>query len=103
MRQLRFNHKRTKRWSRSNRHPTPNTIALKSLSTAPDLKSSKISLTWAAYSQAPHSTTNWPTSIPVCQAFGQIQASMWNHHSPHLKTNLKMYKTITFMTLLNGA
>ncbi|VDL97650.1 unnamed protein product [Schistocephalus solidus] len=37
------------------------------------------------------------------QAFGRLQASMWNRHGIHLNTELKMYKAIVLMTLLYGA
>ncbi|VDL88721.1 unnamed protein product [Schistocephalus solidus] len=34
------------------------------------------------------------------QAFGRLQASVWNRHSIHLNTKLKMYKAGVLMTLL---
>ncbi|VDM04029.1 unnamed protein product [Schistocephalus solidus] len=37
------------------------------------------------------------------QAFGRLQASVWNRHGIHLNTKLKVYKAIVLMTLLYGA
>ncbi|VDL95000.1 unnamed protein product [Schistocephalus solidus] len=37
------------------------------------------------------------------QAFGRLQASMWNRHGIHMNTKLKMYKAIVLTTLLYGA
>ncbi|VDM01432.1 unnamed protein product [Schistocephalus solidus] len=37
------------------------------------------------------------------QAFGRLQASVWNRHSIHLNTKLKMYKAVVLTTLLYGA
>ncbi|VDL92110.1 unnamed protein product [Schistocephalus solidus] len=37
------------------------------------------------------------------QAFGRLQASVWNHHGIHLSIKLKMYKAVVVMTLLYGA
>ncbi|VDL87068.1 unnamed protein product [Schistocephalus solidus] len=37
------------------------------------------------------------------QAFGRLQASVWNHHGFHLNTKLKMYKAVVLTTLLYGA
>ncbi|VDM03351.1 unnamed protein product [Schistocephalus solidus] len=34
------------------------------------------------------------------QAFGRLQASMWNRHGIHLNTKLKMYKAVVLTTLL---
>ncbi|VDM03803.1 unnamed protein product [Schistocephalus solidus] len=34
------------------------------------------------------------------QAFGRLQASMWNRHDIHLNTKLEMYKAVVLMTLL---
>ncbi|VDL88830.1 unnamed protein product [Schistocephalus solidus] len=44
--------------------------------------------------------TQWISK--ASQAFGQLQASMWNHHGIHLNTKLKMYKTVILTTLLYG-
>ncbi|VDL97734.1 unnamed protein product [Schistocephalus solidus] len=37
------------------------------------------------------------------QAFGRMQASMWNRYGIHLNTKLKMYKAVVLTTLLYGA
>ncbi|VDL93981.1 unnamed protein product [Schistocephalus solidus] len=37
------------------------------------------------------------------QAFGRLQASVWNCHGIHLNTKLKIYKAVVLMTLLYGA
>ncbi|VDL97822.1 unnamed protein product [Schistocephalus solidus] len=37
------------------------------------------------------------------QAFGRLQASVWNRHGIHLNTKLKMYKAVVLTTLLYGA
>ncbi|VDL90197.1 unnamed protein product [Schistocephalus solidus] len=37
------------------------------------------------------------------QAFGRLQASVWNRHGIHLNTKLKMYKVVVLTTLLYGA
>ncbi|VDL85527.1 unnamed protein product, partial [Schistocephalus solidus] len=37
------------------------------------------------------------------QAFGRLQASVWNRHGIHLNTTLKMYKAVVLTTLLYGA
>ncbi|VDM00234.1 unnamed protein product [Schistocephalus solidus] len=37
------------------------------------------------------------------QAYGQLQASMWNRHAIHLNTKLKIYKTVVLTTVLYGA
>ncbi|VDM05785.1 unnamed protein product [Schistocephalus solidus] len=39
----------------------------------------------------------------VSQAYGWLQASMWNRHGIHLNTKLKMYKAVVLTTLLYGA
>ncbi|VDM04278.1 unnamed protein product [Schistocephalus solidus] len=36
------------------------------------------------------------------QAFGRLQASVWNCHGIHLNTKLKMYEAIVLTTLLYG-
>ncbi|VDM00258.1 unnamed protein product [Schistocephalus solidus] len=36
------------------------------------------------------------------QAFGRLQASVWNHRCIHLNTKLKMYKAVILTTLLYG-
>ncbi|VDL97746.1 unnamed protein product [Schistocephalus solidus] len=36
------------------------------------------------------------------QAFGRLQASVWNRHGSHLNTKLKMYKAVVLTTLLYG-
>ncbi|VDL93014.1 unnamed protein product [Schistocephalus solidus] len=37
------------------------------------------------------------------QAFGRLQASIWDLHGIHLNTKLKMYKAVVLTTLLCGA
>ncbi|VDL93027.1 unnamed protein product [Schistocephalus solidus] len=37
------------------------------------------------------------------QAFGRLQASVWNRYGIHLNTKLKMYKAVILTTLLYGA
>ncbi|VDL99283.1 unnamed protein product [Schistocephalus solidus] len=37
------------------------------------------------------------------QAFGRLQASVWDRHSIHLNTKLKMYKAVLLTKLLYGA
>ncbi|VDL97678.1 unnamed protein product [Schistocephalus solidus] len=37
------------------------------------------------------------------QAFGRLQASLWNRYGIHLNTKLKMYKAIVLTILLYGA
>ncbi|VDL85923.1 unnamed protein product [Schistocephalus solidus] len=37
------------------------------------------------------------------QAFGRLQASVWNRHGIHLKTKVKIYKAVLLTTLLSEA
>ncbi|VDM05261.1 unnamed protein product [Schistocephalus solidus] len=37
------------------------------------------------------------------QAFGRLQASMWDHHGINLNTKPNMYTAVVLMTPLNGA
>ncbi|VDM00579.1 unnamed protein product [Schistocephalus solidus] len=41
--------------------------------------------------------------LKISQAFGRLQASVWNSHGIHLKTKLKMYEAVVLTTLLYGA